>query len=79
MKYGDHSTIDISLTANDGNLCVCVANGIGARSADGRHTSDHGRGQQTLQKRADCIGAKLTVSEADMRHRLTLTYRLATI
>ena len=79
MKYGDHSTIDISLTANDGNLCVCVANGIGARSADGRHTSDHGIGQQTLQKRADRIGAKLTVSEADMRHRLTLTYRLATI
>ena len=79
MKYGDHSTIDISLTANDGNLCVCVANGIGTRSADGRHTSDHGIGQQTLQKRADRIGAKLTVSEADMRHRLTLTYRLATI
>ena len=79
MKYGDHSTIDISLTAIDGNLCVCVANGIGARSADGRHTSDHGIGQQTLQKRADRIGAKLTVSEADMRHRLTLTYRLATI
>lgn len=79
MKYGDHSTIDISLTANDGTLCVCVANGIGARSADGRHTSDHGIGQQTLQKRADRIGAKLTVSEADMRHRLTLTYRLATI
>lgn len=79
MKYGDHSTIDISLTATDGNLCVCVANGIGARSADGRHTSDHGIGQQTLQKRADRIGAKLTVSEADMRHRLTLTYRLATI
>ena len=79
MKYGDHSTIDISLTATNGNLCVCVANGIGARSADGRHTSDHGIGQQTLQKRADRIGAKLTVSEADMRHRLTLTYRLATI
>ena len=79
MKYGDHSTIDISLTATDGNLCVCVANGIGARSADGRHTSDLGIGQQTLQKRADRIGAKLTVSEADMRHRLTLTYRLATI
>ena len=79
MKYGDHSTIDISLTATDGNLCVCVANGIGARSADGRHTSDHGIGQQTLQKRADRIGAKLTVSEGDMRHRLTLTYRLATI
>ncbi len=79
MKYGDHSTIDISLTATDGNLCVCVANGIGARSADGRHTSDHGIGQQTLQKRADRIGAKLTVSEADMRHRLMLTYRLATI
>ena len=79
MKYGDHSTIEISLTASNGNLCVCVANGIGARSADGRHTSDHGIGQQTLQKRADRIGAKLTVSEADMRHRLTLTYRLATI
>lgn len=79
MKYGDHSTIDVSLTANNGNLCVCVANGIGTRSADGRHTSDHGIGQQTLQKRADRIGAKLTVSEAEMRHRLTLTYRLATI
>lgn len=78
MKYGDHSAIDISLTATDGNLCVCVANGIGASSADGRHTSDHGIGQQTLQKRADRICAKLTVSEADMRHRLTLTYRLTT-
>lgn len=78
MKYGDHSAIDISLTASDGNLCVCVANGIGASSADGRHTSDHGIGQQTLQKRADRICAKLTVSEADMRHRLTLTYRLTT-
>ena len=78
MKYGDHSAIDISLTASDGNLCVCVANGIGASSADGRHTSDHGIGQQTLQKRADRICAKLTVSEADMCHRLTLTYRLTT-
>ena len=78
MKYGDHTGIDISLTVNDGNLCVCVANGIGASSADGRHTSDHGIGQQTLQKRADRICAKLTVSEADMRHRLTLTYRLTT-
>lgn len=78
MKYGDHSAIDISLTASDGNLCVCVANGIGASSADGTHTSDHGIGQQTLQKRADRICAKLTVSEADMRHRLTLTYRLTT-
>ena len=78
MKYGDHSGIDISLTVNDGNLCVCVDNGIGTRPTDGRHTSDHGIGQQTLQKRADRIGAKLTVSEAGMRHRLTLTYRLAT-
>ena len=78
MKYGDHTGIDISLTVNDGNLSVCVANGIGTRPADGRHTSDHGIGQQTLQKRADRIGAKLTVDEADMRHRLTLTYRLTT-
>ena len=52
MKYGDHSGIDISLTVNDGNLSVCVANGIGTRPADGTRTSDHGIGQQTLQKRA---------------------------
>lgn len=78
MKYGDHTGIDISLTVNDGNLSVCVANGIGTRPADGRHTSNHGIGQRTLQKRADRIGAKLTVDEAGMRHRLTLICRITT-
>ena len=34
--------------------------------------------RQTIRKRADRIGATLTTEEKDMRHLLTLTYKLTT-
>lgn len=85
IKYGDGSCIDISLMASGGNVCVSVANGMRPEAADSAqggegqsHGSASGIGRQTIRKRADRIGATLTIEEKDMRHLLTLTYKLTT-
>lgn len=75
IKHGS-GNIDISLTVKDDNLHVSIVNAINANSAS---TSTHsGIGQQTLQKRADHIGAKLTVKAEGTQHTLTLTLKLHT-
>ena len=76
MKHGNGDTIDISLRADDDSMCVRIDNGISPHTGDSQPRADHGIGRQTLQKRADRIGAKLTITEEGTRHSLTLTYRL---
>lgn len=66
-------------------MCVSVANGMrqeAAGSAQGGEGQSHGSasgiGRQTIRKRADRIGATLTIEEKGMRHLLTLTYKFTT-
>lgn len=89
IKHGSGS-IDISLTVKDDTLRVSIVNAVGTASAVGNPDSasnpadspkqPHGSGigQQTLQKRADHIGAKLTVEAVGTHHTLTLTLKLHT-
>lgn len=89
IKHGSGS-IDISLTVKDDILRVSIVNAVGTASAVGNPDSasnpadspkqPHGSGigQQTLQKRADHIGAKLTVEAVGTHHTLTLTLKLHT-
>lgn len=89
IKHGSGS-IDISLTVEDDILRVSIVNAVGTASAVGNPDSasnpadspkqPHGSGigQQTLQKRADHIGAKLTVEAVGTHHTLTLTLKLHT-
>ena len=72
IKHGSGS-IDISLTVEDDNLRVSIVNAINPNSAS--TPTDSGIGQQTLQKRADHIGAKLTVKVEGTQHTLTLTLK----
>ena len=76
IKHGNGDTIDISLRADDDSMCVRIDNGISPHMGDSQPRADHGIGRQTLQKRADRIGAKLTITEEGTRHSLTLTHRL---
>ena len=89
IKHGSGS-IDISLTVEDDILRVSIVNAVPTASAVGNPDSasnpaaspkqPHGSGigQQTLQKRADHIGAKLTVEAVGTHHTLTLTLKLHT-
>lgn len=87
IKHGSGS-IDISLTVEDDILRVSIVNAVPTASAVGNPDSNpadspkqpHGSGigQQTLQKRADHIGAKLTVEAVGTHHTLTLTLKLHT-
>ena len=89
IKHGSGS-IDISLTVEDDILRVSIVNAVGTASAvsnpdsacnptDGpKQPHGSGIGQQTLQKRADHIGAKLTVEAVGTHHTLTLTLKLHT-
>lgn len=89
IKHGSGS-IDISLTVKDDILRVSIVNAVPTASAVGNPDSasnpadspkqPHGGGigQQTLQKRADHIDAKLTVEAVGTHHTLTLTLKLHT-
>ena len=55
---------------------MSIVNAIKPNSASTPHGS--GIGQQTLQKRADHIGAKLSVKSEGTHHTLTLTLKLHT-
>lgn len=82
IKHGSGS-IDISLTVKDDTLRVSIVNAVGNPNsannpADSQKQSHGGIGQQTLQKRADHIGAKLTVEAEGTHHTLTLTLKLHT-
>ena len=89
IKHGS-GCIDISLTVEDDILRVSIVNAVGTASAvsnpdsacnpaDGpKQPHGSGIGQQTLQKRADHIGAKLTVEAVGTHHTLTLTLKLHT-
>ena len=89
IKHGSGS-IDISLTVKDDILRVSIVNAVPTVSAVGnpdsacnpadspRQPHGSGIGQQTLQKRADHIGAKLTVEAVGTHHTLTLTLKLHT-
>lgn len=89
IKHGSGS-IDISLTVKDDTLRVSIVNAVGTASTVGNPDSasnpaaspkqPHGSGigQQTLHKRADHIGAKLTVEAVGTHHTLTLTLKLHT-
>ena len=84
IKHGSGS-IDISLTVKDDTLRVSIVNAVGnpadsANNSAASQKQSHGSGigQQTLQKRADHIGAKLTVEAEGTHHTLTLTLKLHT-
>lgn len=89
IKHGSGS-IDISLTVEDDILRVSIVNAVGTASAvdnldsasnpadSPKQPHGSGIGQQTLQKRADHIGAKLTVEAVGTHHTLTLTLKLHT-
>jgi two-component system NarL family sensor kinase len=82
IKHGS-GHIDISLTVKDDNLRVSIVNAIKPISANTpadspKQPHGSGIGLQTLQKRADHIGAKLTVEAVGTHHTLTLTLKLHT-
>lgn len=77
IKHGS-GNIDISLTVKDDNLRVSIVNATNTPADSQKQPHDSGIGQQTLQKRADHIGAKLTVKAEGTQHTLTLTLKLHT-
>lgn len=77
IKHGSGS-IDISLTVKDDTLRVSIVNAVGNPTDSQKQPHGSGIGQQTLQKRADHIGAKLTVEAVGTHHTLTLTLKLHT-
>lgn len=77
IKHGS-GNIDISLTVKDDNLRVSIVNATNTPADSQKQPHGSGIGQQTLQKRADHIGAKLTVKAEGTQHTLTLTLKLHT-
>lgn len=77
IKHGN-GNIDISLTVKDDNLRVSIVNATNTPADSQKQPHGSGIGQQTLQKRADHIGAKLTVKAEGTQHTLTLTLKLHT-
>lgn len=77
IKHGN-GNIDISLTVKDDNLRVSIVNATNTPADSQKQPHGSGIGLQTLQKRADHIGAKLTVKAEDTQHTLTLTLKLHT-
>lgn len=77
IKHGN-GHIDISLTVKDDNLRVSIVNATNTPADSQKQPHGSGIGLQTLQKRADHIGAKLTVKAEDTQHTLTLTLKLHT-
>ena len=78
-SYLEHAPDALTLLwqqVEDDILRVSIVNAVNANSASTPHGG--GIGQQTLQKRADHIGAKLTVEAEGTRHTLTLTLKLHT-
>lgn len=77
IKHGS-GNIDISLTVKDDILRVSIVNATNTPADSQKQPHGSGIGQQTLQKRADHIGAKLTVKAEGTQHTLTLTLKLHT-
>ena len=77
IKHGS-GNIDISLTVKDDNLHVSIVNATNTPADSQKQPHGSGIGQQTLQKRADHIGAKLSVKAEGTQHTLTLTLKLHT-
>ena len=77
IKHGN-GHIDISLTVKDDNLRVSIVNATNTPADSPKQPHGSGIGLQTLQKRADHIGAKLTVKAEGTQHTLTLTLKLHT-
>lgn len=75
IKHGN-GNIDISLTVKDDNLRVNIVNATNTPADSPKQPHGNGIGLQTLQKRADHIGAKLTVKAEGTQHTLTLTLTL---
>ena len=71
IKHGS-GNIDISLTVKDDNLHVSIVNATNTPADSQKQPHGSGIGQQTLQKRADHIGAKLSVKAEGTQHTLTL-------
>lgn len=77
IKHGN-GNIDISLTVKNDNLRVSIVNATNTPADSQKQPHGSGIGLQTLQKRADHIGAKLTVKAEGTQHTLTLTLKLHT-
>lgn len=77
IKHGN-GNIDISLTVKDDNLRVSIVNATNTPADSQKQPHGSGIGLQTLQKRADHIGAKLTVKAEGTQHTLTLTLKFHT-
>ena len=77
IKHGN-GNIDISLTVKDDILRVSIVNATNTPADSQKQPHGSGIGLQTLQKRADHIGAKLTVKAEGTQHTLTLTLKLHT-
>lgn len=77
IKHGS-GNIDISLTVKDDILRVSIVNATNTPADSQKQPHGSGIGLQTLQKRADHIGAKLTIKAEGTQHTLTLTLKLHT-
>lgn len=77
LKYGDGKGIDISLRVDDrGVMKLRIANGVDPESGHGQREETCGIGWQTLKKRADRIGALLSVLTENTRFVLFLSCKI---
>ena len=77
LKYGDGKGIDISLGVDDrGVMKLRIANGVDPESGHGQREETCGIGWQTLKKRADRIGALLSVLTENTRFVLFLSCKI---
>lgn len=78
IKHGS-GNIDISLTVKDDILRVSIVNATNTPADSQKQPHGSGIGQQTLQKRADHIGAKLTVKAEGTQLTLKLHTEKSTV
>ncbi len=74
IKHGGASSLQISMEAKDGCVSVTVLNETDAPEAVS--VNGDGIGMETIERRANSIGGKLTVTRGQGQHMVNLTYKI---
>lgn len=73
LKYGNPSSLEISLKAKYDDVCLVVSNLDGL---DTKHSETNGIGEETMRHRADSMGAKLVITHENGLYTVSLNYKI---